>query len=522
MLYPPVRYCSTCKRPLKEPLRRKIVLFTLHSGTHAGYATSLYCRKCHLRYHPNYTISASTDQRRYYGGIPREIEVAKHFYVTSSLSGFFLTTMSINWGAASNCATTYNMAIAQSPHHQAARWPFEYSIQPNHIWNSFYLFSLLSDFEEREDRPILILPNSGEQDERLKAAVEERNAHIVTNGTEFWDHACQGCCLLRLDEKSGIMKKMRAVVVDGVTLGHPCCGVHNCTIPLRKNNRRFCETHSSLHSQCVVTGCSRPVEEGHQTCALAEHQALESARRLGGSAFFKLKRRFLRIIGRPESSTEATSDDLEEILDEEALEDYEDSEVKSSSGNKVPKARFGRRRTHNEQLVVSPCGIIIARATMFGAEGIEAHKAFLKSVFRQPSAVPDVIFYDNNCTFCAHLQKQNDHFFDAAILPVDVFHFECKHKVTDTFCQENCNPARYPALYDESGKWVFNSSAAEQTNSWINGYLPMVRDMLPHKYNFFLDEMIRQRNKHIVRKLTETKKYPYHLPLTTLFPPIVD
>ena len=25
---------------------------------------------------------------------------------------------------------------------------------------------------------------------------------------------------------------LRSVVVDGVTIGHPCCSVHNCTIPL--------------------------------------------------------------------------------------------------------------------------------------------------------------------------------------------------------------------------------------------------------------------------------------------------
>jgi hypothetical protein len=34
------------------------------------------------------------------------------------------------------------------------------------------------------------------------------------------------------------------------------------------------------------------------------------------------------------------------------------------------KAMFGRRRTHNEQLIVAPCGMIIARQTFFGAEGV--------------------------------------------------------------------------------------------------------------------------------------------------------
>ena len=44
---------------------------------------------------------------------------------------------------------------------------------------------------------------------------------------------------------------------------------------------------------------------------------------------------------------------------------------KSMHGNRNPvKARFGRRRTHNEQTLVRPCGVIFARATMFGAEAV--------------------------------------------------------------------------------------------------------------------------------------------------------
>jgi hypothetical protein len=33
-------------------------------------------------------------------------------------------------------------------------------------------------------------------------------------------------------------------------------------------------------------------------------------------------------------------------------------------------AHFGRKRTHNEQILVAPCGIILARETFYGAEAI--------------------------------------------------------------------------------------------------------------------------------------------------------
>jgi hypothetical protein len=45
-------------------------------------------------------------------------------------------------------------------------------------------------------------------------------------------------------------------------------------------------------------------------------------------------------------------------------------EPKSATGNRRVKAQFGRRRTHNEQLLVRPCGVIFARATFFGAEAV--------------------------------------------------------------------------------------------------------------------------------------------------------
>jgi hypothetical protein len=43
---------------------------------------------------------------------------------------------------------------------------------------------------------------------------------------------------------------------------------------------------------------------------------------------------------------------------------------KPDSGNQKIKAQFGRRRTHNEQIIVRPCGIICSRATFFGAEAV--------------------------------------------------------------------------------------------------------------------------------------------------------
>jgi hypothetical protein len=118
--------------------------------------------------------------------------------------------------------------------------------------------------------------------------------------------------------------------------------------------------------------------------------------------------------------------------------------------------------------------------------------------------LPDHIIFDNNCSVAKHLQAQNDHTFDSIGLAVDVFHFKSKHSVTDVFCRENCDPANFPELRGENGEgWYFNTSIAEQTNVWFGGYHSILREMGQDKYDFFLDEMILERNLHTIISLEQ-------------------
>lgn len=47
----------------------------------------------------------------------------------------------------------------------------------------------------------------------------------------------------------------------------------------------------------------------------------------------------------------------------------DDCEGKGSGKSKV-KARFGRQHTHNDELCVNCCGVIVGRTTCYGSEGI--------------------------------------------------------------------------------------------------------------------------------------------------------
>ena len=101
--------------------------------------------------------------------------------------------------------------------------------------------------------------------------------------------------------------------------------------------------------------------------------------------------------------------------------------------------------------------------------------------------------------------------------PVDVFHANTKHKATDEFCQQHCNPALFPELRDETNThWIFNSSAAEQTNVWFGKFLPIVREMSEVHFNFFLDEMIMVHNAFRDALLRKRGKYPRIIPLEEL------
>lgn len=103
-------------------------------------------------------------------------------------------------------------------------------------------------------------------------------------------------------------------------------------------------------------------------------------------------------------------------------------------------------------------------------------------------------------------------YFDGVAMPVDVFHFKSKHKESDVYCNTFCNPARWAELVTEHGKWRFNSSAAEQANVWFGRYHPIMHGMGVDRYEFFLDEMIKRRNKLLHEDLRKRGLAPYFIP----------
>jgi hypothetical protein len=147
-------------------------------------------------------------------------------------------------------------------------------------------------------------------------------------------------------------------------------------------------------------------------------------------------------------------------------------------------------------------------------KSLESHlfeQVMVQNAFSIPGAKkPEHIFYDTNCLARQQAEKSFPWFKEIGMC-VDVWHFLNKHQTTHQYCQENCNPIQFPELLDEFGKWFFNTSVAEQINAWLQGYHSIVREMLPDKFDFFLDEMIMRRNVEHLKKLEEQGHNPRSL-----------
>jgi hypothetical protein len=290
--------------------------------------------------------------------------------------------------------------------------------------------------------------------------------------------------------------KVEATVTDRLTIGHPCCSTFACPTSLGSNRHRFCPLHSHLHLQCAIVGCSSPVvkcsgnvggkvvSRHMKTCADPIHHEMERLNTEQSKANFQLSQKLMRqkVTHPTDAMAEKRLVDLIDLEDaEEWFEvDPVDGQVqmfsmnnpgatgeldpsvpqascpsKLATGNQKIKAQFGRRRTHNEQVIVRPCGIICSRATFFGAEavsnvlvslllplnGLTVTKTInpqhmVKKTFSVPGArKPEHLIYNSNCNALKEVESRHDTWFIGVGMCVDAFHLRTKHKASDKFCR---------------------------------------------------------------------------------------
>ncbi|KDQ11488.1 hypothetical protein BOTBODRAFT_35366 [Botryobasidium botryosum FD-172 SS1] len=528
-VYPPYRACAVTNCPmygarLTDHFKHKATLFTSSEGALPIFTHSLRCRGCRTSYYHNYRVDSATSTRVYYGGVPDVIQVAMHYYIESSLLESFTTYMFLAWVSATNCARVYNMKdsdpfLLNAKHHGCTptleddedddkhhgKWQTSLRLTPVFAFDGFLLYSLLRHHEEQNTT--LSLPHDNiTQSHRLDAALEARNKQMEGTGQEYWAHACDICLKLSTNVH-GDTVKMQAAVSDGDTIGHYCCGVHNCRNPLPNIRAFWCHEHVSMADICAAKGCDILREVPHRTCPNPEHRALEKQYYARGKSLFVLRNR-LEAARAFTSSLDTMPVDPVTLAEEcSTIEGADNDNADMSSSDpevkmgKRLRAQFARKRTSNEQLIMRPCGVIVSRTTCFGSEAISAVEEFVRKTFPTTQAMPEYFFYDNNCQLWRYVRNRHEEHWRYTAMPVDVFHHNAKHKASDIHCQLHCNPAGFPEIITHDGHWVFNTSIAEQTNGWFGKFQAIVRDMEVVRFNFFLDEMIKRRNRLTVAQL---------------------
>lgn len=127
---------------------------------------------------------------------------------------------------------------------------------------------------------------------------------------------------------------------------------------------------------------------------------------------------------------------------------------------------------------------------------------------------PSYLIYDNGCHLYKRSEASGETLHQEISLPVDVFYWKCKHKKSDDACAIHCNPYSYPELrIDDEGHWFFNLSIAEQNNVWLGGYHTIIWEMAAVKYDFFLDQVIMDKNMLTIEKLELNGCIPGYCPL---------
>ena len=95
--------------------------------------------------------------------------------------------------------------------------------------------------------------------------------------------------------------------MDGITIGHPCCGEHDFKVPLALQHDCFCSVHQGMGYEhcCSITDCMQDIGGHHETCDIPEQQALETCGVESHMVMFQLHCRLkqLKIYHAPDMTT---------------------------------------------------------------------------------------------------------------------------------------------------------------------------------------------------------------------------
>ncbi|CDR42214.1 hypothetical protein NBRC10512_001084 [Rhodotorula toruloides] len=325
---------------------------------------------------------------------------------------------------------------------------------------------------------------------------------------------------------------VQLAVCDGTEIGHLLCAAPDCpnSPELHRRSGRFCSTHAHLHEVCGIVDCGRTRsddgdEDPSEACDEPEHQELW-LRFLHGRE--QVKARGWRGRHRASKVKKETTDDLAALKLEASEEESDASDTVRHDSTRV-STMWACRRSKTLQTLVAACGAPLAWATFADGETPASVIDFLSTVHASwspdaasatsRSTFPSYIAYDRSCDVLRSLLRKPSSSGDSPLPPflrssrliVTAFHKQ-SHPQGDAFCDEFCDPTpldgRAPDLvvpYKPVGgsskrgpqlrtfERAFNTSAAEQLNSTLSRFAPLLSTLKADNFTFLVHVLLRYR-----------------------------
>ncbi|EGG03688.1 uncharacterized protein MELLADRAFT_89997 [Melampsora larici-populina 98AG31] len=404
------------ERFLRSPLSKCIVCtpdqsYVLHvhsringylhdiDGVHTVQTVILNCSnpKCGTVYRPSY-YNRDGERLYYTKAMGREddyLHVLCHYYMSRRLAYMFRVLQMLAHVSHFNLVNWYNMMFVEdtpAPTFTAGQL-FTPSMSEEACRHGLTLHSLMKHADRRGTQ--LVVSSSGVDNIRFDCVRVKSDGVDSETGQEY-------------------IKSIRAVVTDGLTIGHWRCSASSdqlreialklghpmpegpCTNKLDNINDRFCRDHFViLGNRCQAQPCSKAAITGSETCEDVDHIKAWAAFNEKIKGNFSLT----SILNRPGSHlpTDPTvhlDADTAQILNLEVLQHADESqrahEAARDGGESQAAGKYllSRSRTHNDQLIVAPCGIILARKTFYNAESVSAVKVDRTHLRRPVGRIP--------------------------------------------------------------------------------------------------------------------------------------
>ncbi|EGF98698.1 uncharacterized protein MELLADRAFT_95442 [Melampsora larici-populina 98AG31] len=296
----PMSHCTLCSRDHSFALH-------VHScldgylydidGVHAIQTVILCCsnKACGTFYRPSYYTR--DDLRIYYSQeMARNttfLHIHCHYYMTTRMSYMLRVLQMLAHVSHFNLVNWYDQIfVDDTPVHKFIQdQSFTPSMSEEVCRDGLILHSLMNHADRRG---VQLAVNSSGNDNIIDAAIKEHLELLSVEGTKFRDHYCSSCVRLAsvVDPKTGeeYCKSIRAVVTDGLTIGHWRCSASTqqlqeiatqlglpapegpCTNKLDNINDRFCPYHYGLlGGRCRAQPCSKAAVGDTETCGDAQH-----------------------------------------------------------------------------------------------------------------------------------------------------------------------------------------------------------------------------------------------------------